>query len=233
MTKKFAGVPLKVDLIDAAGYQGRLLNVQVFDGTGSGIYTKTAGTKKIRVKVQGAGGGGGSASSSSAANSAFGSGGAAGAYAEVIIDNPGNTATVIVGAGGAPGAAGGASSFGDYVFCPGGGGGTSDTGGNTQNLLGSGVLGSAPTITGVTTIINVSGPNAGDVGMRLSGGLGIAGKGSSSVMSSSGYGRITSAPGQSPAGYGAGGNGAGVLTAVASNAGGVGGSGIVIIEEYA
>ncbi|HCR9761234.1 TPA: phage tail protein, partial [Citrobacter koseri] len=218
-------------LTDAKNYQGRLINVQVF--TESGKYQKTVGTKKIRVRVQGAGGGGGSASSSSVSNSAFGSGGAAGAYAEVIIDDPGNTETVVIGAGGTAGTSGGSSSFGSFVFCYGGGAGVSDAGGSTQNLLGSGVLGAAPIITGGTKILNISGPNAGDVGIRLGGGMGIAGKGSSSVLSSSGYARITTSPGQSPAGYGAGGNGGGVLTSIGNSIGGAGGGGIIIIEEYA
>ncbi len=104
---------------------GRLLNVQVF--AASGIYTPTAGTRKVIVEAVGGGGGSGGVPATSASqNSASGNGGN-GAYGKALFTSNFAGLAVTVGAGGVAGTGapsnggnGGTSSFGALLSCPGG-----------------------------------------------------------------------------------------------------------------
>jgi phage-related tail fiber protein len=127
-SETMAATPKAVkEAYDAANsnLNGRLLNIQTFKS--SGTYTPTKGTKKIHVKVWGAGGGG---SNTKLANGG-GFSGDGGGYAESLINVPSSSVSVIVGVGGAsvpentlaPGGNGGSSSFGNLIKSNGGNGG--------------------------------------------------------------------------------------------------------------
>lgn len=188
---------------------GRLLNVKTY--TASGTYSKSAGTKHIRVRVWGAGGGGANTTTAGQASG----GGCGGGYAEGYYDvSDLSTATITIGSGGAnvpaltlgSGGNGGTSSFGTLISATGGTGsipasaGGKGTGGNLINFTANAAQGSLTT--------------------------GVAGSGGASYASSTAAPHI-SVPGDDgsfPGGGGAGGNG--------SQASGKGASGFIIIEEY-
>ncbi|GKX56363.1 hypothetical protein SOASR030_24750 [Leminorella grimontii] len=116
------GILTNLGLGDAVGYVGRFLNVQFFDT--SGMYTPTAGTKRIIVEAIGGGGASGGVGATTTARVSMSGCGTNGAYAKVLIDTP-SAAPVIIGAGGAgvvnaAGNNGGTTSFGSYFSCPGG-----------------------------------------------------------------------------------------------------------------
>ncbi|MGQ6548305.1 glycine-rich domain-containing protein [Serratia sp. IR-2025] len=141
---------LKTNLEAALSSQaaGRLLSIKSF--AANGTYTPTQGTKRIHVKVWGAGGGGGNTNVAGAG----GPSGSAGGYAEGLFVVPASPVSVTVGVGGssvpantlASGGNGGASTFGSLINCAGGAGGSisvsipggSATGGNVINVTGQG-----------------------------------------------------------------------------------------------
>lgn len=188
---------------------GLLLNVKTY--TASGIYTKTPGTRHIRVRVWGAGGGGGNTATSGQAAG----GGCGGGYAEGYLDASEITSLpVTVGAGGSsvdakitsPGGTGGSSSFGEIVSATGG------TGSTAASMGGVGSGGN---------IINFSAnPSQGTLTQ------GIAGLGGASFSSSTAapHTTIKGDDGSFPGGGGAGGNNL--------YASGKGASGYVVVEEY-
>lgn len=201
---------------------GRLLGAaKVF--TASGSYTKTPGTRLLRVRVWGAGAGG---QGMSAADTSYTSG-AAGAYAESYVDVSGVSSSipVIVGVGGnavaagssAFGGAGGDSSFGSYITCT---GGKTNASGTTGGIATGG------------NIFNVSGQTGqgGRYASSLSsiiGGTGGSAFGAYSALPHS------SIPGDT-GGYPGGGGAVGCfVSSSTSYASGAGASGRVIIEEYA
>lgn len=185
----------------------------------SGTYTPTAGTKFLRVKVWGAGGGGGGALSSAAQGSTSGGGGA---YAETWMALPVvATIPITIGSGGTaggansttPGGAGGSSSFGTYLICPGGLGGSATV---------PGAGGAAPT----STILSSSG-QAGQG--SITGSL-LGGQGGASFSSFGGLAHYATA---GDAGGLPGGGGAGGTSGQGTYGGGKGANGYIIIEEYA
>lgn len=201
---------------------GRLLAPsKVFNSSGS--YTKTAGTRLIRVRVWGAGAGG---QGMNAVDSSYTSG-AAGAYAESFIDVSAITSSipVIVGVGGSAvaagssafGGTGGDSSFGTYITC---------TGGKTNA---SGTTG------GVATggnVFNVSG-QTGQGGRYVSSLTSIIGGTGGSAFGAYSALPHSSLPGDT-GGYPGGGGAVGCyISSSVSFASGAGASGRVIIEEYA
>lgn len=216
---------------------GRLLNVQVI--TSSGTYTPTAGTNSIIVEVQGAGGGSGGTTAQSSGSGALSVAASGGSYAKVRISNPGSQ-TVTVGAPGAAGTsttsggAGGASSFGSAVSCPGGLGGGNGSGSTGMSVVIGAFSPAAPTVSAGTTIESARGTQGLTGVCMAAGGQGVAGPGGGSKFGSGGSGG-TSGSGNvanTPA-YGAGAGASYGPSGWAATAGAAGGSGIVIVHEYA
>ncbi|QWA12373.1 hypothetical protein GTU79_06415 [Sodalis ligni] len=116
--------------------KGRLLNIQLF--TSSGTYSKTPGTNKALVIVQGAGAAGGYAIACAVGYMSGAAGGGAGGYAESWMTAVPDSAPVIIGAGGLATASsvgtGGASSFNAAIIANGGAVGALNT---SQMLSGS------------------------------------------------------------------------------------------------
>ena len=194
----------------AAGFH----NVQT---PSTGTYTKTPGTNKIIVEVQGGGGGG-----SSGNGAQFGGSGGGGAYVKQYIDVSAiSTATVAVGVGGTGGTSpteGGTSSFtctGVSISCLGGDHGEYHTSGHND-----GGLGGVATASGAHVLIN--GQNGEQTysygGQGGDSGLGLGGC----------HYSYSGGTGQAPTGYGGGGGGGAGTSATGVN----GGPGIVIVWEY-
>lgn len=197
---------------------GRLLKIQTF--TANGTWTKTAGTKKVRVRAWGAGGGG-QGSDTAGAGAASG---AAGAYVEGLYDVSSlASAAIIVGVGGAAVPAGNALNGGDggdttitaLGISAGGGKGGTSVGNATGGTPG------APT-TG--TVFSVSG-QGGQGNTGVYGGIGGA--------SHSSYGGLPHIGSSGDDGFFPGSGGAGASYDSVARASGKGANGYVIIEEYA
>lgn len=198
--------------------EGRLLRIQVF--TASGPWTKTAGTKKARIKAWGAGGGG-QGTNTAGRGAASGSGGA---YVEGLYDVSAISGdNIVIGAGGAAVAAGSSGSGGD--------------GGDTK-VVGMGI--SAGGGKGGSTEGNSSGgiPGAPSVGTIFSingqGGQGAVGSlGGVGGSSHSSYGGLPHTASSGDDGFFPGSGGAGASYDSTPRASGKGANGYVIIEEYA
>jgi hypothetical protein len=207
------------DLLDAirGTTPGRLLNMQVFSA--SATYTPTPGTNSIFVEVIGAGGGGGGVAATGAATLAVSGGGGGGGYACSRLTTGFSGVAVTIGAAGAAGAAGanaggngGSTSFGALLSAGGGGGGQG----------GPAVANSGTTISpGGTANVGASGNliNAGGI----KGGCGI--QSGSSIYAGSG--------GSSGRGTGVGGSGNQLGSSAAAAPGAAGGSGLVLVWEFA
>lgn len=197
-----AGVLLKLGFADSTGYTGRLINVQVISA--SATYTKTAGAKRGRVIITGAGASGSKAG-------VFTRSGGAGGTRIAFITLP-DTAQITIGAGGAPvsssgtGNAGGDSSFGTLMTAEGG----KPTGmGGTSSGEGFGIDG--------------GNGNSGDTqSSNTFGGASYWGGGGSAYDA----GNLASLNARAP-----GSGGAGISTTASTS--GFGAKGICIIEEYA
>lgn len=224
------------DLLDSIkkAVPGRRINTQVL--TVSGTYTRSAGVSFIIVRAVGGGGAGGGSAATSAGQCAAGGGGASGAYAEGIFASPPATVAVTVGSAGvpmngnAPGGNGGSTVFGALMTCPGGPGGlgapATATGGASISGANSG---NSLSPTG-GNIIGVAG-QAGENGLALN--TSAAGSGGSSPLGAGGNSPVA-VGGRPASGYGAGGSGSNSPSNTpASQAGGAGTPGIVIVEEYA
>jgi hypothetical protein len=212
--------------------------------TSSGTFVVPSNVNTITVECYGGGGGGGG----TAVNPSRGGGGSGGAYARSILSvNPGTSYTVTVGAGGTAGSnsggtggTGAASSFSggsNNVSAPGGAGGVGGT-----STVPSGIGGIAATTGAIGSTVFYGG-NGGDAGASSSGGGGSsAGSAANGVNASANTGgaavtgggkgangRSTSgagAAGSAPGGGGAGGN----RMNTTARAGGVGGTGKVIVS---
>jgi hypothetical protein len=219
-----AMTPLRV----AQATLGRLVSVQVF--TTSGTWTKPSGVTSVLVKVVGGGGGGGGVGTT--AGEMASGGGGAGGYSIEFIDVSGTSSeTVTVGAGGAGGvgaangSTGGTSSFGAYCSATGGSGGT--TPGASAGVPGSGGAGG-------------SGSGGDYDGTGIAGGTAEITNGTPQPRGGTGGGEGGAAPNNSntavgvagAANTGGGGSGAQDQGTTARN-GGAGGSGYVIVWEYA
>lgn len=170
---------------------GRLINVQVISA--SATYTKTAGAKRGRVIITGAGASGSKAG-------VFTRSGGAGGTRIAFITLP-DTAQVTIGAGGAPvsssgtGNAGGDSSFGTLMTAEGGkptgkGGGSSGSGfgvyggnGNSGDMQSSNTFGGASYWGG-----GGSAYSPGDLTILNAMAYGAGGAGISTITSTSGAG---------------------------------------------
>ena len=213
----------------------KFIGIQTF--TASGTYTPTSGCRLVRVIVIGGGGGGGGGyySGSGSANNA-GGGGGEGATAIYVGTAGATSTTVTIGPGGAggtgtaTGTAGTASSFGALAVAGGGAGGV---GANSSGIFnasrgGAGGTASAGTIQigGADGQAGVAAGSSGDD--MAAGGTGGGKGGRGGVVTESGSAAGTNAPG-----YGGGGGGGCRADSGSSVAGGTGGNGIVIVEEYA
>lgn len=192
---------------------GRLLNIVTF--TKSGTYTPTKGTKRVRVKVWGAGGGGQNAPVSVGA-----SGGCAGGFSEGLFNISDNeTISVTIGTGGSAVAAGvsskggngGDTRFGSLISATGGSGGGA--------TVPAGSIGSGGNILNITGGISQGGLYYGSDAF-------IGGAGGSAFSSTGGNGHFGSSgdDGGFPGSGGAGGNG--------NYSSGKGANGLVYLEEF-
>lgn len=228
-------------VFDATGAQkqamsgtGRLLRTVVLT-TGVSHVTGPQ-TTSISVRMVGGGGGGGGGSFASP-NMGFGGGGAGGGYAEKTFTVTPNTAyTYAIGGAGTAGAntGGTGGTGGDTTFAVGAVTVTAKGGlGGVGLAAGTGLIVVAGGATGgVSTNGDInSGGEPGHNGVRLSGVLGGSGGGGSSPFGSGGTGRTTNGAGNAGLGYGAGGGGAAAVSA--SQVGGVGTAGCIVVSEYA
>lgn len=236
-TQQLVSVPYALYARSAGGTTAgtsRVPVVRVF--TSSGTWSKPVGLAYVVVEVVGGGGGGG-AGIESGVGSEGGGGGGGGGYARKVIAatqlNP--TVAITIGAGGLPGVvagtahdgnSGSVSSFGSHCSATGGAGGRGDSNTATSYLGGDGGL-------GVGGDVNVKG-GGGGAGDRFGNGGTIAGAGGSSVLGggANGYAGYQSYPGATGGAYGGGGSGGYDADSDASEPGGAGASGIVVVTEY-
>lgn len=220
----------------------RTINVQLFSTPGAFTYTPTAGMTYIRVRMIGAGGGGGGATGAVNQTAAGGGGASGGAYEfYCTAAQIGASKTGSIGTGGTAGAntggnggAGGNTVFFDWTGGGGGGGIGSVASVATKSSAGGSATAST---TGTGMIIGNFVGNGGLSGwcdtiiISASGGggqpaLGLGYGGTPFVLTTA-----VVAGGQAPTGYGGGASGGATLVN-ANVTGGVGGNGVVIIEEY-
>jgi hypothetical protein len=211
---------------------GRLRNIVYITSTQA--YAKPAWLKFAIVKCVGGGGGGGGAALTGAGVFALGGGGGGGGYSQKKINAASLAAseTITVGVGGLAGTAGannggngGTTSFGAIFSATGGAGGagcpaaanTSAAGGVGGEGIGGDINldGRTPTPTRSYSGILFAYANAG-----------------SSFLSAEPSGNVYNQAGNNGRLYGGGATGAVNVASQAARAGGVGGAGIVIIEEY-
>lgn len=207
---------------------GRLIAVRGF--TASATYTPTAGTRAIRVRLVAGGGAGGWAGATGAAQGAVGAGGGAGGYAESYLTSGFSSIAMTIGAGGVPttstAPSGGNTSFGGLLSATGGAGGSgmnASTGVEVQRA-GQGGTGSSG-----NTLNSIGGQ--GTFSLLTSVGNQVAGGGGSSLLGQGGAGPGSSSQGGQGS-YGGGGGGAYNGVSQSAKAGGIGGSGFILVEEY-
>lgn len=227
-----AGTPTTLrDAIAAIYGGGRKIGYRVITSTQT--YTPTPGTTSVVVTVVGGGGGGGGAGASGSGQVSIGAGGGGGGFAIRRLTSDFSGATITIGAAGTPGPAGGnggnggTTSFGALVSATGGGGGAGFVAGTPSTQ---------PNGTGS--------PGAGTVGDVMGrGGIGWYGLSSPVAVSGAGGGSLlggqtpwvnNTSNGQNANSYGCGGSGACCTGVVAGGAqGGLAGTGVCIVEEYA
>jgi len=217
---------------------GRLLNVVVY--TASGTYNKNMASSFVVIYVLGAGGGAGSTSGMASLYGGAQSGAGGGCAIKKILTSALAAAeTVTVGAAGggasnaaiAQGSAGGTSSFGAWCSATGGAGGVGRQGQGVTGTVGVGGIGSGGDINlrgDSCPMFNAYGTGTQTMpGARGAGPFGGAGAQANSVTATAGY----SADPNSGAG---GASGIGAYNATTPIvAGGNGGTGLVVIFEYA
>ena len=193
----------------------------------SGTYTPPANLDHIVVTVVGAGGGGGGHSSGVGSGAKSGLGGGT-AIKQILAASLSATETVTVGAGGAGGSTGtgtggrgtdgGTSSFGSHCSATGGGGGRSKES-NRDTLAGNGSGGDINLTGNPETSLD----NSSTV---------VSAGGTSSIGGGAGYFNTASNSNIDAADNSGAGGSAYTLSGGSAYAGGAGGSGLVIIEEY-
>ncbi|MGH2375682.1 MAG: hypothetical protein ACRDIC_19705 [bacterium] len=211
--------------------------------TASGTWTRPEGCVARRVRLVGGGGGGGASSAASGSgNASVGSGGAGGTYTEDFAIASASSETVTIGskgtAGAAPGGnggAGGQTSFGS-ITAPGGFGG-----GGSGATTGIGLLaeGGAPGAVGSFSGVGLSrSGNRGEDSFHPNSLQVISGSGGGTPFSA-GANRIffnvtlSSQVGNSADNFGGGGgSGGATLESGTARAGGTGGDGMCVVEEY-
>lgn len=221
--------------VQDSSVSGLLLNVRRF--TASTTYTPTPGTNSVKVTAVGGGGAGGGAFATSGTSWSTASGGAAGSMGVARFTSGFSGAAIVIGAGGvsplgAAGGPGGTTTFGGTLLvAPGGGGGGTATATTTDNAIaGQGDPGAAPTTTGTLILANRGQP--GPCGFIFAGFSPVSGQGAPSSLGGGGGANTAAGLGGDGMAPGAGGGGSANNISTGNTNGGVGGAGIVIIEEY-
>lgn len=204
---------------------------------GTTTYTVPAGTRAILVEAVGGGGGGGGVINA-ATNSGAGGGGGGGGYSLTFKTAPKLTAfTVAVGAGGtgasgAAGNAGGDTTFDSASICTGKGG--SGGGVDTIAVIHCGGSGGAGGLaSGGVGDLKIDG-NPGTEGLALAAAQACSGNGGDSWYGAGGTGvKNATSVGTAPAVYGGGGSGACAISGGATQTGGAGANGVLVIWEFA
>lgn len=220
-------------LLPWAVNHGRLINVQIFNA--SGTYTPIAGTRSVVVEVLGGGGGGGGAQATAAGQTAAGGGGGGGGYAKSIINTGFSGATVTIGAGGGGGAiagagsSGGTTSFGASLTATGGGGGNAGLAATPPGQTAGGAGGQGS----LGNIANTAGFFGGR-STSMSAANAISGEGGGTVLGGGAAPRGSASPGIGLTAMtsGAGGGGALAGPSSAGFTGGAGANGIAIVYAY-
>lgn len=226
-----------------AGGAGGLLKVTPV--MSSRTFSLQAGTKKILVEMVGGGGGSVNPPAYNATTPTIflGSGGGAGGYAKFMVDvsDLNRTLNLVVGAPGAQGSAGGesrveivGSSITILARVGGGSAGLSWTGTTVPAVIMGGSGGMAIMDSSIVTPLVYCFGGRGGVGSFLTELLGYGGNGGSNPMGCGASGTTEGISGTS--GYGPGGGASGVARRAQNSnplSGGVGGSGLIIISEYA
>lgn len=216
---------------------GRLLRINYL--TSSGNFSKGSDSSFIIVKAIGpGGGGGGAAQGASTASAATGGGGGAFTQKKYLTSALAASEPYVIGAignGGAAGANNGTagtattfSSAGNLITANGGGAGQTVAAGSVALI--SAVSGSGGSASGGD--INVNGQNGG-YSIMLSTTVLISGRGGDSGRAYGTGGAASLTSGNVGASYGSGGSGAAAAQSTSNQAGGNGGPGLIIIEEYA
>ncbi len=226
---------------------GFLLGSRTIFTTGSNSYTPPAGCKTLFVELLSGGGGGATTVNSSAGQITMGSGGSGGAYTGCVVSLPlalvqdGATTpfTATVGAGGTI-AAGGSSIFQSNLVA---GTAVGTIGAFSTNSAAGTVMATGSTelfIIGAGTgnssnqgDYGTPSGNAGGNGHRVSGTVGISGRGAAGPFGcGQPGGRTTQGAGATGKNYGAGGSGGLSTNAGGTAANGGGSKGLIIIWEF-
>jgi hypothetical protein len=208
------------------------MTVVVLTSGSAATYTTPAGCRAIRVRCVGGGGAGGGASSV-ASSGGGGGGGGSGSYCEKVFSPPSATYTYTIGAGGTAGTAGanagnnGADTTFGTLTAKGGTGGAGCT-----SAVATRAMGGAGGVAGTGGDVNLPG-EAGDNSVNTTAALVASGSGGNSKLGGGANGVSAQGAGTNAvANTGGGGSGGASVSAGAAVAGGVGGSGIIVVEEF-
>ncbi len=203
------------------GGSGDIIDIQVFDTSGSFTYTPTAGMTSCIVECVGGGGGGGATPAGGA-----GGGGGAGGYSRALFFDTdiGVSQPLVVGAAGLgvpmlPGSNGGATTFGTGpIITANGGQGGGIPAGSTGGVGGDGGTASGGDL-------NVNGQFGGIGVQTILGGIGGSG-----IYGGGAYGAVSTVTALVATGYGSGGGGLCGTPSTFKGSDGVGG--LVVITEF-
>lgn len=215
---------------------GRLLGVPRVI-TSSGMFTKSSGAKKWRIRALGAGAGSSAAPATGAGEVSISGGGGAGAYAEGMYDVSALTSvSVTIGSGGVGGTAGslyggdgGTTSVGALISAPGGKAGLPAGPANPPFQPVANTNSNSPT--GWNTV-GTSGPGT-EPAVAVSTSYAAGSRGADSQLGVGGSVPAINTTANSGGGYGSGASGCSNGPSKPLNPGANGRDGIVIIEEYA
>lgn len=220
----------------AIPYVGRLRAVRVLTN-GTTSYTPTAGTTDVVLELWGGGGAGGGTAATGVGQTAAGAGGGGGGYLRKRIAAIGaGPFTVAIGAGGtgvngAGGNTGGSTTFNDGTTTYTAFGGS---GGSAGAAVGALTITSGASRGTTSTNGDVNGtPTLGGDGWANGTGV-ISGPGGCTSLGGGGQRNSgTTVGGAGVAGTGGGGGGASAAASAAAQTGGAGGTGLMVISEYA
>ncbi|HBS1954727.1 TPA: phage tail protein [Klebsiella pneumoniae] len=214
---------------------GRLLGVPRVI-TSSGMFTKSSGAKKWRIRVLGAGAGSSAAPATGNGEVSISNGGGAGAYAEGIYDvSELTSAMVTIGTGGVGGTAaslyggdGGTTSVGTLISAPGGKAGLPAGPAIPPFQPVANTNSNSPT---GWNIIGASGSGS-EAAVAVSTSYAAGSRGANSQLGVGGSVPAINTPANTGGGYGSGASGCSNGPSQPVKAGAAGRDGIVIIEEY-
>lgn len=215
---------------------GRILGVPRVI-TNSGMFTKSSGAKKWKIRILGGGGGSSAAPATGTGQVSVSNGGGAGAYAEGIYDVSAlSSATVTIGSGGVGGTVispyggdGGTTSVGTLISAPGGKAGLPAGPANPPFQPVANTNSNSPTN---WNIVGSSGPGA-EAAVAVSTNYTAGSRGANSQLGVGGSIPAINNNANTGGGFGSGASGCANGPSQPVNAGAAGRSGIAIIEEYA